>query len=42
MQFAEAGEQDFSTEIFGVAKVNDRWSRGVYELEDLNGMPIDG
>ena len=33
---------NFSTEIFRVAKVIEMWSRAVYELGDLNGTPIDG
>jgi len=42
MRFAKTDEQSFSTEIFRVAKVIDRWPRVVYELENLNGTPIDG
>jgi len=42
MRFAKAAEQNLSTEIFSVAKVIDRRPRAVYELEDLNGTPIDG
>jgi len=42
MRFAKAAEQNFSTEIFGVAKVIERRPRAVYELEDLNGTPIEG
>ena len=42
MRFAKAAEQNFSTEIFKVAKVIVRWPRAVYELEDLNGTPIEG
>jgi len=42
MLFAKAAEQNFSTEIFKVAKIMERRPRAVYELEDLNGTPIDG
>jgi len=42
MRFAKAVKQNFSTEIFKVAKVIVRRPRVVYELEDLNGKPIDG
>jgi len=42
MRFAKAVEQNFSTEMFRVAKVIERRPRTVYELEDLNGTPIDG
>jgi len=42
MRFAKAAEQKFSTEIFNVAKVIHRRARAVYELDDLNGTPIDG
>ena len=40
MKFAKAAEHNFSTEIFRIFKVIHR--RVVYELEDLNGTPIDG
>ena len=42
MKFAKAAEHNFSTEIFRIGKVIDRRSRVDYELEDLNGTPIDG
>jgi ribosomal protein L21E len=42
LQFAKAAERNFSTGIFEVANVIDRSPRVVYELEDLNGTPIDG
>jgi hypothetical protein len=42
MRFAKAAEHNFSTEIFRIVKVIHRRSRVVYELEDLNGTPIDG
>jgi len=42
MRFANAAEQNFSTEIFKVAKVICRRPLAVYELEDLNGTPNDG
>jgi len=42
MRFAKAAEQNFSTEIFSVAKVTERRLQSVYELDDLNGTHIDG
>jgi len=42
IRFAKAAEQNSSTEIFRVEKVNDRRPRAVYGLEVLNGTPIDG
>jgi hypothetical protein len=42
MKFAKALEHNFSTEIFRIVKVIHRQPRVVYELEDLNGTPIDG
>jgi hypothetical protein len=42
MKFAKAAEHNFSTEIFRIVKVIHRRTRAVYELEDLNGTPIDG
>jgi len=42
MRFTKAAEQNFSTEIFKIAKVIDRRPRTLYELEDLNGTPIEG
>ena len=42
MKFAKGSEQNFSTEIFRVVKVIERWPRPFYELEDLNRTPIDG
>jgi hypothetical protein len=42
MKFAKAAEHNFSTEIFRNVKVIHRCPRVVYELEDLNGTPIDG
>jgi hypothetical protein len=42
MKFAKAAEQNFSTEIFRIVKLIHRRPRVVYELEDLNGTPIDG
>jgi dTDP-glucose pyrophosphorylase len=38
----KAAEQNFSTEIFEVAKVIKKSPRVVYELEDINGTSIDG
>jgi len=42
MKFAKSAEQNFSTEIFRIAKVIERRPRPLYELEDLNGTPIEG
>jgi len=42
MKFAKDAEQNFSAEIFRIVKVIDRRPQAVYELEDLNGTPIDG
>ena len=42
MKFAKGYEQNFSTEIFRIAKVIERSPRPVYELEYLNKTPIDG
>jgi len=42
MKFAKGVEQNFSTEIFRVVKVIERWPRPVYELEDINRTRIDG
>ena len=42
IKFAKGYEQNFSTEIFRVAKVIERMPRSVYEMEDLNETPIDG
>ena len=41
-KFAKSGEQNFSTEIFRIAKVIPRTPKPIYELEDLNKQPIDG
>jgi len=42
MNFAKASEHNFSAEIFSFVKVTHRRPRVVYELEDINGSPIDG
>jgi len=42
MKFAKGVEQNFSTEIFRIAKVIERRPRPLYELKDLNDTPIDG
>jgi len=42
MTFAKGGEKNFSTQIFRITKVIERRPRPVYELEDLNKMPIEG
>ena len=41
-KFAKSAEQNFSTEIFRIAKVIPRTPRPVYELEDANKKSIDG
>jgi hypothetical protein len=41
MRYAKAAEHNFSTEIFRIVKVIHRRPRVFYELEDLNGTPID-
>jgi hypothetical protein len=41
-KFAKAAEHSFSTEIFRINKVIHRRPQVVYELEDLNGTPING
>ena len=42
MNFAKGAEQNFSKELFRVAKVIKRWPRPFYELVDLNRTQIDG
>jgi len=42
MIFTKATEHKFRTEIIRIVKVIRRRPRVVYELEDLNGTPIDG
>jgi hypothetical protein len=42
MKFAKGFEQNFSKEIFRMAKVIEMQPRPVYELEDLNETSIDG
>jgi len=42
MKFAKSAEQNFSTEIFRIAKVIERRPRSLYEFEHLNGTPIEG
>jgi len=42
MKFAKASEHNFSSELFRTVKVIHRRPRAVYELEGLNGTPIDG
>jgi len=42
MKVAKSAEQNFSTEIFRIAKVTERRPRPLYELEDLNLTPIQG
>jgi len=41
MRFAKAAEQNFSNEIFRVAKLIDRRPTVVHGLEDLSDTPID-
>ena len=40
-KFAKSSEQNFSTEIFRIFKVNPRTPCPIYELEDLNNKLID-
>ena len=42
MRFAKAAEQNFVTEIFKLAKEIESRPRAFYELDDLNGTPVDG
>ena len=42
MKFAKGSEQNYSDEIFRIVKVIRRTPWPVYELEDLNGMLIEG
>ena len=42
MKFGKGYKQNFSTEIFRIAKVIERIPRLVYELDDLNKTPIHG
>jgi len=41
MKFAKSPEQNFSTEIFRIAKAIEGRPLPFYELEDLNGTPIE-
>ena len=41
IKFVKAAEHNFIFEIFTIFKVIRRRPRAVYELQDLNGMPID-
>jgi len=40
--FTKCGEQNFSTEIFRMAKMIETNPRPVYELQDLNKTHIEG
>ena len=40
MKFAKGSEQNYTDEIFIIAKVISRTPRSVYELENLNGTLI--
>jgi len=42
MKFTKSAEQNLSTEIYRIAKVIERRRRPLYELENLNGTPIEG
>jgi len=42
MRFAKATEQNFSTKVFRVAEVIEGQPRADYDLDYLNGTPIDG
>jgi len=41
IKFVKGGEQKFSTVIFRIAEVIGRQPRPIFELEDLNRLPID-
>jgi len=41
IRFAKAAEQNFSTDIFRVAKVIERRPQVVLQLENVNGTPLD-
>jgi hypothetical protein len=41
IKVAKVAKHNFSTEMFRIVKVIDRLPQAVYELEDLNGTPID-
>jgi len=38
MKFAKSAEQNFSTEIFRIAKVIERRPRPIYELKDVQSI----
>ena len=42
MKFAKGFEQSYSTEVFKITKVIRRILKPVYEIEDLQGTPIEG
>ena len=42
MIFANAAEQNISTEIFRTVKIIDRRPRANNEIKEINGTPIDG
>ena len=42
MKFAKGFEQNYSTEVFKIAKVIRKSSQPVYETVDLKGTPIEG
>jgi len=42
IKFAKSAEQNLSTEIFRIEKVLERRPRPLYELEYLNGTPLEG
>ena len=42
MKFAKGFEQSYSTEVFKITKVIRRSPQPVYEIEDLQGTPIEG
>ena len=42
MKFAKGFEQSYSTEVFKITKVIRRSPQPVYEIEDLQGIPIEG
>ena len=42
MKFAKGFEQSYSTEVFKISKVIRRVPQPLYEIEDLQGTPIEG
>ena len=42
IKFAKGSEQNYTDEIFRIVKIIRRTPRPVYDLEDLNGLLIEG